>query len=110
MHRFRSCPSGLFPSPVPVAIGSFVAMNLKYETIRARTLYVNSWLAYSSLLNIGISYSFLFDVLSDLISKWVPLILDKVCFHCRHYTSLIVTLFYTPLLYHFTAFGYERPK
>uniref|UniRef100_A0A915C336 BAI1-associated protein 3 n=1 Tax=Parascaris univalens TaxID=6257 RepID=A0A915C336_PARUN len=36
-----------------------------------------SWLAYSSLLNIGISYSFLFDVLSDLISKWVPLILDK---------------------------------
>ncbi|VDK43292.1 unnamed protein product [Anisakis simplex] len=36
-----------------------------------------SWLAYVSMLNIGISYAFLFDVLSDLIMKWEPLILDK---------------------------------
>lgn len=70
--------------------------------------YFSSWLAYSSLLNIGISYSFLFDVLSDLISKWVPLVLDKVRFRCKHYASLVVTVVYAQLLYSFIAFVYER--
>uniref|UniRef100_A0A914DYX8 C2 domain-containing protein n=1 Tax=Acrobeloides nanus TaxID=290746 RepID=A0A914DYX8_9BILA len=35
------------------------------------------WLAYSAMLNIGISYAFLYDILTKLISLWAPLALDK---------------------------------
>lgn len=35
------------------------------------------WLAYSAMINIGISYAFLYDVLAKLIGNWAPLSLDK---------------------------------
>ncbi|MFH4973959.1 hypothetical protein AB6A40_000668 [Gnathostoma spinigerum] len=36
-----------------------------------------SWMAYSSMLNIDISYHFLHTILAELINKWAPLILNK---------------------------------
>ncbi|TMS36235.1 hypothetical protein L596_003449 [Steinernema carpocapsae] len=39
--------------------------------------FMCQWLAYSAMINIGISFSFLYDILSRLISKWAPLALDR---------------------------------
>uniref|UniRef100_A0A0N4U5B0 C2 domain-containing protein n=1 Tax=Dracunculus medinensis TaxID=318479 RepID=A0A0N4U5B0_DRAME len=36
-----------------------------------------AWIAYSSMLDVGISYAFLYEILNDLITKWTPLTLDK---------------------------------
>lgn len=35
------------------------------------------WLAYSAMTNIGISFGFLHNILSKLISTWAPLSLEK---------------------------------
>jgi len=35
------------------------------------------WLAYSAMINIGISFTFLLEILNKLIGKWIPLQLDK---------------------------------
>ncbi|KAI6187857.1 Protein unc-13-like protein D [Aphelenchoides besseyi] len=38
---------------------------------------IGQWLAYSAMTNISISYAFLYEILQNLIAKWVPLALDK---------------------------------
>uniref|UniRef100_A0A158R5N8 BAI1-associated protein 3 n=1 Tax=Syphacia muris TaxID=451379 RepID=A0A158R5N8_9BILA len=36
-----------------------------------------AWSAYSAMTNIGISYSYLYDILTNLVLHWEPLVLDK---------------------------------
>ncbi|VDD90489.1 unnamed protein product [Enterobius vermicularis] len=54
-----------------------VVISSAVETTICRKLPNSAWSAYSAMTNIGISYSYLFDILTTLVSRWEPLILDK---------------------------------
>ncbi|KAI1705747.1 c2 domain-containing protein [Ditylenchus destructor] len=75
--RTSGAPVGQFQGHLPEPAVTILHQHAIQGDLTELHQAMCQWLAYNAMINIGISYAFLYDILSNLISKWRPLALDK---------------------------------
>ncbi|KAI6176733.1 Protein unc-13-like protein D [Aphelenchoides bicaudatus] len=75
--RFSGAPVSFFQGDLPDAAKMILHQHAIQGDLTDLHQNMCQWLAFSAMINIGISYAFLCEILSKLIAKWQPLALDK---------------------------------
>jgi BAI1-associated protein 3 len=75
--RMSGAPVSFFQGNLPEAALTILHQHAIQGDLTKLHQIMCQWLAYSAMINIGISFTFLNEILNKLISKWVPLQLDK---------------------------------
>ncbi|CAD5215790.1 unnamed protein product [Bursaphelenchus okinawaensis] len=75
--RLSGAPVSFFQGDLPETANMILHQHAVQGDLSEVHQAMCQWLAYSAMINIGLSYGFLYEILRNLISKWLPLSLDK---------------------------------
>ncbi|KAI6214820.1 Protein unc-13-like protein D [Aphelenchoides besseyi] len=75
--RFSGAPVSFYHGDLPETAKMILHQHAVQGDLTEVHQNMCQWLAYSAMTNISISYAFLYEILQNLIAKWVPLALDK---------------------------------
>uniref|UniRef100_A0A7E4ZTK6 C2 domain-containing protein n=1 Tax=Panagrellus redivivus TaxID=6233 RepID=A0A7E4ZTK6_PANRE len=75
--RITGSPVSMFQGKLPDVALTILHQHAIQGDLTELHQIMCQWLAYSAMINIGISFAFLHDILKKLIDKWAPLQLEK---------------------------------